>query len=241
MPAGAQYCVGCGAKVARGEAAGDPTHLTERKFVTVMFVDVVGSLGVIRDKDPEDAHELLAAALAVMTEAVHAYGGVVVDRQGDGVMAIFGAPAAQEDHAARACLAALRLHALVRLKRAAEFALRAGLNSGEVAVGSALNDFATDYTATGAVVHIAARLQSEAPANATVMSEHTAALVREVMLTETLGPVLLKGLDTPIALHRLIGPIAEVDRVRQGTQGLFVGRARELSALEAALAEAQLQ
>jgi class 3 adenylate cyclase/tetratricopeptide (TPR) repeat protein len=238
MPAGAQYCVACGARVAGGEAAVDPTHLTERKFVTVMFVDVVGSLGVIRDKDPEDAHELLTAALAVMTEAVHAYGGVIVDRQGDGVMAIFGAPAAQEDHAARACLAALRLHTLVRLRQTAQFALRAGLNSGEVAVGSALNDFATDYTATGAVVHIAARLQSEAPANATVMSEHTAALVRDVMLTELLGQVLLKGLDTPIALHRLIGPIAEVERVRRGTQGLFVGRATELSALEAALAEA---
>ena len=99
---GAKYCAECGARIVGAVAASAPPRLVERKFVTVVFIDMVGSLSIIRDKDPEDAHELLESAMAVMTEAVHAYGGVVADRLGDGIMAIFGAPVSQDDHATRA-------------------------------------------------------------------------------------------------------------------------------------------
>ncbi len=200
---------------------------------------MVGSLSVIRDKDPEDAHEVLTAALEVMTEAVHAYGGVVADRQGDGIMAIFGAPAAQDDHATRACYAALRLHSLVARTLAARIALRVGMNSGEVAVGSALNDFAIDYTATGAVVHIAARLQGLAAPNSTVMTAQTAALVRDAMLTEPIGRSVLEGLAAPLDLHRLVGPMT-TERYRSPgrMRRAFVGRVAALAALDEALAAA---
>jgi len=222
--------------VTAGPIEGARSRLTERKFVTVMFIDMVGSLSVIRDKDPEDAHAVLASALEVMTQAVHAHGGVVVDRTGDGIMAIFGAPTAQEDHATRACHAALRLHRLVAHTLADRIALRVGMNSGEVAVGSASSDFSIDYTATGAVVHIAARLQGIAPSNATVMTAQTAALVRDEMLTEPLGRQSLKGLADPIELHRLVGPASAGDRTPRPMQREFVGRAAELGFLDEALA-----
>lgn len=238
IPAGAKYCVECGAKVVSHVAAAGSPQLTERKFVTVVFIDMVGSLSVIGDKDPEDAHEVLTTALGVMTQAVHAYGGVVLDRQGDGIMAIFGAPVSQEDHASRACYAALRLHALVARTLPAGIALRVGMNSGEVAVGSALNDFAAGYTATGAVVHIAARLQSIAAPNATVMTEQTRALVRDVMQTESIGHSEIRGLAVALELYRLIGPITERDRSPALSRRPFVGRARALAALDDALAAA---
>ena len=212
IPPGAQYCFVCGARVAVSSTPSAPPQLAERKFVTVVFIDMVGSLSAIQDKDPEDAHEVLASALGVMTQAVHAYGGVVTERQGDGIMAVFGAPAALEDHAARACHAALRLHSMVQHDLAGRFSIRIGMNSGEVAVGSALSDFANDYTATGAVVHIAARLQSLAAPNSTVMTAQTAALVRETMRTESIWASVLKGLETPVEIHRLVGPLGRHTR-----------------------------
>ncbi len=236
---GAKYCAECGARVVGAAAASAPPHLVERKFVTVVFIDMVGSLGIIRDKDPEDAHELLESAMAVMTDAVHAYGGVVADRLGDGIMAIFGAPVSQDDHATRACQAALRLHDLVERRLAARVALRVGMNSGDVAIGSALNDFAANYTATGAVVHIAARLEGMAAPNTTVMTAQTAALVRDVMRTEAIGRLTLKGLESPLDVHRLIGPIAGRDRsAPQPAGSAFLGRAAALAVLDQALAAA---
>ena len=236
---GAKYCAECGARIVGAVAASAPPRLVERKFVTVVFIDMVGSLSIIRDKDPEDAHELLESAMAVMSEAVHAYGGVVADRLGDGIMAIFGAPVSQDDHATRACHAALRLHFLVERSLGSRIALRVGMNSGEVAVGSALNDFAANYTATGAVVHIAARLQGMAAPNATVMTAQTAALVRDVMRTEAIGRLTLKGLEAPLDVHRLIGPIAGRDRFSPEPAGsAFLGRAAALAVLDQALAAA---
>ena len=239
VASGAKFCAECGARVVGAAPASAPPHLVERKFVTVVFIDMVGSLGIIRDKDPEDAHELLESAMAVMAEAVHAYGGVVADRLGDGVMAIFGAPVSQDDHATRACQAALRLHDLVERRLAARVALRVGMNSGEVAIGSALNDFAANYTATGAVVHIAARLQAVAAPNTTVMAARTAALVRDVMQTEPIGQLTLKGLDAPLDVHRLVGPIAGRDRSAPPPAGnTFLGRDAALAVLDQALASA---
>jgi len=238
IPPGAQYCFVCGARVAVAGTPAAPPQLAERKFVTVVFIDMVGSLSAIQDKDPEDAHEVLASALGVMTQAVHAYGGVVTERQGDGIMAVFGAPAALEDHATRACHSALRLHSMVQHDLAGRFSIRIGMNSGEVAVGSALSDFANDYTATGAVVHIAARLQSLAAPNSTVMTAQTAALVRETMRTESIGVSVLKGLETPVEIHRLVGPLGRQDPSSTQIPAAFVGREVPLAQMEDILAAA---
>lgn len=238
IPLGAQYCFVCGARVTVDPTPPPPPQLAERKFVTVVFIDMVGSLSAIQDKDPEDAHEVLASALSVMTQAVHAYGGVVTERQGDGIMAVFGAPAALEDHATRACYAALRLHSMVQQELAARISIRIGMNSGEVAVGSALSDFANDYTATGAVVHIAARLQSLAAPNSTVMTAQTAALVRDAMRTESIGASVLKGLERPVDIHRLIGPVSRQDPSSTQMPSAFVGRDASLAQMEDMLAAA---
>ena len=239
VPGGARYCIRCGARVAGDAPTPAPPSLTERKFVSIMFIDMVGSLDAIRDKDPEDAHELLSSAMSVMRRAVHAYGGVVAETRGDGILAIFGAPQAQEDHAVRACHAALWLQSLLAHGLADRIALRVGINSGEVAVGSVPNDFTSDYTATGAVVHIAARVQAVAQPNETVLTADTAALVREVMRTGSLGPRTVKGLDAPIELHRLVGLRTAHDAAPPHASRRFVGRTAELAELDAAFAAAR--
>lgn len=214
-----------------------PVNVTERKFVTVLFIDMVGSLSLIRDKDPEDARDVLALALGIMTHAVQAYGGVVTETQGDGLMAIFGAPAAQDDHAVRACNAALRAHSVVAQGLAVPISLRIGMNSGEVVVGLALDELANAYTATGAVVHIAARVQNAAPPDTTLLTEQTAALLKDVMQVEPIGSAVLKGLPDPVSLFRLVGPI-ERHRMAGNLPTSFVGRAGPLAALHGALERA---
>lgn len=236
---GARFCIGCGAKVVASSASAHPPQLTERKFVTIVFIDMVGSLSAIRDKDPEDAHEVLTSAMGLMAQAVRAFGGVVAETAGDGIMALFGAPAAQEDHALRACFAALRLHSLVAQSMSDQLSLRVGINSGEVAVGTTPNDFSSDYTATGAVVHIAARLQAFAKPNETVLTEQTATLVRDAMMTDPIGPFTLKGLTESILLHRLVAPRPSAFRQRSTDPRVFVGRASEIDALDTAVAAAR--
>jgi class 3 adenylate cyclase len=137
----------------------------ERKQVTVLFADVKGSMELLAERDPEEAHALLDPVLEHMMEAVHRYEGTVNQVMGDGIMALFGAPLAQEDHAVRACYAALRMQESVR--RHAEDARRAtgipiqirvGLNSGEVVVREVGSDLRMDYSAVGQTVHLAARM-----------------------------------------------------------------------------------
>ena len=136
----------------------------ERKQVTVLFADLKGSMELLADRDPEDARELLDPVLEHMMEAVHRYEGTVNQVMGDGIMALFGAPIAHEDHAVRACYAALRMQESV--KRYAEgvrrtegipIQIRVGLNSGEVVVRSISSDLHMDYTAVGQTTHLAAR------------------------------------------------------------------------------------
>ena len=237
-PATAVFCANCGARLAARSAKDSAPRLSERKFVTIAFIDMVGSLSAIQDKDPEDAHELLESAMRTMSEAVHAYGGVVLDRQGDGILAIFGAPAAQDDHAVRACQAALRLGSIVAAQREPAFEFRIGMTSGEVAIGSASSDFSLDYTVTGAVVHIAARLQGLAAINSAVMSAETAALVQDRMVTAPMGQKLLKGLPAPLEIHALVGPVGDRPAAGGGALRPFVGRGAVLERLESAQAAA---
>ncbi|MGH7288890.1 MAG: adenylate/guanylate cyclase domain-containing protein [Myxococcota bacterium] len=138
----------------------------ERKQVTVLFADVKGSMELAGQVDPEEWHRLLDRFFQLLSDGVHRFEGTVNQYTGDGIMALFGAPIAHEDHAQRACYAALALQRELRafgnelrLSRAIDFAVRVGLHSGEVVVGKIGDDLRMDYTAQGAVVGLAARLQ----------------------------------------------------------------------------------
>ena len=141
----------------------------ERKQVTVLFADLKGSMELLADRDPEEARKILDPVLERMMEAVHRYEGTVNQVMGDGIMALFGAPLAHEDHAVRACYAALRMQERmkryaeeVRRSHAAVVKIRVGLNSGEVVVRAIGSDLHMDYTAVGQTTHLAARMEQMA-------------------------------------------------------------------------------
>lgn len=246
VPRQARFCAGCGAALAPvaapAIARAPSAQPSERKLVTVMFVDMIGSLASIRDADPEEAHELFSRVLGAMTDAVHSCGGTVVRTLGDGLMVLFGAPAAREDHAIGACHAALRIiDAVGRIRSPlATPNVRIGLHSGLVVVGPSANDIGVDYDAVGVAVHIAARLQQTAAPGRAVMTAATRDLVAHEMLTASLGPKLLKGLDEPVEVFELHGIARQRGADGQETAGTFVGRASELAELAGALRSAQL-
>jgi class 3 adenylate cyclase/tetratricopeptide (TPR) repeat protein len=216
----------------------------ERKQVTVLFADLKGSMELLADRDPEEAREFLDAVLELMMEAVHEYDGTVNQVMGDGVMALFGAPVACEDHAVRACYAALRMQEWV--KRYAEEAqrkagvpiqIRVGLNSGEVVVRSITNDLHMDYTAVGHTTHLAARMEQMAMAGSILMSTETLRLAEGFVQVKPLGAVAVKGLAEPVEAHELVGAGAARTRLQVSlTRGLsrFVGRAAEMETLQRA-------
>jgi class 3 adenylate cyclase len=143
-----------------------PTLEGERKQVTVLFADLKDSTELIRGLDPEAAQQLLDPAIHCMMDAVHRFEGTVNQVLGDGIMALFGAPIAHEDHALRACYAALAMQAAmrtateeVRRTRGLELRMRVGLNSGEVVVRAIGNDLPMDYSAVGETTHLAARME----------------------------------------------------------------------------------
>src|ERR1700686_4739548 len=155
----------------------------ERKQITVLFADIKGSMEVITDRDLEDAQKLLHAVVERMIEAVNRYEGTVNSVLGDGIMALFGAPLAHEDHAVRACYAALRMQDLmrqyteqVRRSAGASMAIRIGLNSGEVVVRSIGSDLHMDYSAVGQTTHLAARMEQMATPGSVLTSAGTLSL-----------------------------------------------------------------
>src|SRR5438309_202630 len=152
----------------------------ERKQVTVLFADLKGSMELLADRDPEEARKILDPILERMMEAVHRYEGTVNQVMGDGIMALFGAPLAHEDHAVRACYAALRMQETVkrwademRRSQGIPIQIRVGLNSGEVVVGAIRNDLHMDYTAVGQTTHLAARMEQMAAAGSILMAADT--------------------------------------------------------------------
>jgi class 3 adenylate cyclase len=153
----------------------------ERKQVTVLFADLKGSMELLADRDPEEARKFLDPVLERMMEAVHRYEGTVNQVMGDGIMALFGAPLAHEDHAVRACYAALDMQAVIR-QYADEvrsthgiggLAIRVGLNSGEVVVRAIGSDLRMDYTAVGQTTHLAARMEQLAKPDTTLLTADT--------------------------------------------------------------------
>jgi class 3 adenylate cyclase/tetratricopeptide (TPR) repeat protein len=270
LPAGSKFCNKCGTAV--GSPTADqprfaspesytPKHLAEkiltskttlegeRKQVTVLFADLKGSMELLADRDPEEARKLLDPVLEHMMEAVHRYEGTVNQVMGDGIMALFGAPLAHEDHAVRACYAALRMQETVK-KYADEVrkvegilvGIRVGLNSGEVVVRSIGSDLRMDYSAIGQTTHLAARMEQLADPGSILLAPHTLMLAEGFVQVRPLGPTTVKGLPAPIEVYELAGLTAVRSRLQAATsRGLsrFVGRDLEFAQLLRALDEAQ--
>jgi class 3 adenylate cyclase len=184
----------------------------ERKQVTVLFADLKGSMALLADWDPEDARQLLDPVLTLMMDAVHRYEGTVNQVMGAGIMALFGAPIAHEDHAVRACYAALRMQAAVK-QYAAEVQrshgvpvqIRVGLNTGEVVVRAIGRDLRTDPTAVGQTTHLAARKEQLAMPGSILITADVLPLVEGYVLVTLLGPVTVKGLRVPAEAARIAG------------------------------------
>jgi len=217
----------------------------ERKSVTVLFVDIQGSLALSDAVDPELWHRILDRFFGLLSETIHRYEGTINQYTGDGVMALFGAPIAHEDHAVRACRAALELVDItrdyateLRLSEGLNVAMRFGLNSGEVVVGRIGDDLRMDYTAQGATVGLAARMEAIAEPGRAYLTRNTARLVDDYFDLRDLGETQVKGISEPVRVYELLGSGAAILRLeRSQARGLsgFVGREPELAQLDAAL------
>jgi class 3 adenylate cyclase len=216
----------------------------ERKQVTVLFADLKGSMELLADRDPEEARKILDPVLERMMQAVHRYEGTVNQVMGDGIMALFGAPLAHEDHAIRACYASLQMQESV--KRYADEARRAhgvnvqirvGLNSGEVVVRAIGSDLHMDYTAVGQTTHLAARMEQLASPGNILLTSATLDLVEGYVAVKSLGAVPLKGIADAVEVYEVTGAGPARTRLQAAVRrGLtrFVGRDGELEQLRRA-------
>jgi class 3 adenylate cyclase/tetratricopeptide (TPR) repeat protein len=221
----------------------------ERKQVTVLFADIVGSLRIIADRDPEEAQKLLDPVLDHMLEAVHHYEGMVNRVMGDGIMALFGAPLAHEDHAVRACYAALRMQQTItryaeeiRRVHGVPITIRVGINSGEIVVSSINNDLYMDYTVVGQTAHLASRMEQMAMPGSVLAAADTIRLVEGYVEAKSLGEMTIKGLDHPVEVFEITEGGVERTRLQAAaSRGLtpFVGRELEVLQLTQALDHAR--
>jgi class 3 adenylate cyclase/tetratricopeptide (TPR) repeat protein len=266
----ANFCFACGRPVQNASAppprvraelrAYTPQHLIdkiltsratlqgERKQVTVLFADVKGSMELAEQLDPEEWHRIMDRFFAILTDGVHRFEGTVNQFTGDGIMALFGAPIAHEDHAQRACHAALVLRDALRgyahqlrRERGLDFAVRIGLNSGAVVVGRIGDDLRMDYTAQGHTVGLASRMEQLAEAGGVYVTEHTAALAAGFFRLDDLGLFTVKGVREPLRVHALQGTgelRTRFDLSRARGLSRFVGRTAESALLEEALGDA---
>ena len=271
-PPGFAFCGKCGASLTSQPPAPVPASLTphpqppltytpphlsdkilasraalegERKQVTVLFADLKGSMELLADRHLEEARQLLDPVLERMMDAVHGYEGTVNQVMGDGIMALFGAPLAHEDHAVRACYAALRMQDAItsyaeelRQRQGLDVQIRVGLNSGAVVVRSIGSDLHMDYTAVGQTTHLAARMEQLARPGTTLLTGDTLRLVEGYVEVNPLGPVPVKGLQKPIEVYELRRAGAMRSRLQASVaRGLtrFVGREGELDQLHQAM------
>jgi len=216
----------------------------ERKLVTVLFTDVANYTSISEKLDPEEVHQIMDGCFKILMGEIHRYEGTIDKFTGDGVMALFGAPVAHEDHAQRACHASLAIQkAMVEYGKklekeyGVEFKIRVGLNSGPVVVGSVGNDLRMDYTAIGDTTNLASRMESMAQPGTVLVSADTHRMTRDYFNYESLGEVSLKGKEEPVAAFRLIEASQVETRIGASVaRGLtkFVGRKRELETLKEA-------
>jgi class 3 adenylate cyclase/tetratricopeptide (TPR) repeat protein len=260
---GAKFCRNCGQLINHAAAAAQatvsggpspetyvPKHLAEkilasrqflegeRKQVTVLFADIRGSTSLLEGLDPEEAQKLIDPVLRVMMDAVHRYEGTVNQVLGDGIMALFGAPLAHEDHAIRACYASLFMQEEMRryrrkLGQSEELGLQIGigLNSGEVVVRSISNDLNVDYSALGHTTHMAARMQEVAAGGTTLMTASTLRQVEGFVQVKSVGAVQVKGVSRPVEAFEVVAATAARTRVQAAAvRGLtpLVGRRSEI-------------
>jgi class 3 adenylate cyclase/tetratricopeptide (TPR) repeat protein len=265
-----KFCGECGARLESGASSRQlpspdtytPKHLAEkiltsktalegeRKQVTVLFADLKGSMELLADRDPEEARKLLDSVVALMMEAVHHFEGMVNEVRGDGIMALFGAPLAHEDHAIRACYAALRMQEAVkrhadevRRREGLLVQIRVGINSGEVVVRSMGSDLRMEYSAVARTTHMAARMEQLAAPGTIQITGDTLRLVEDFVQVTALGPVPVKGLVEPVELFELVGAGAARTRFQVAARrGLtrFVGRSAEMEQIRDALDRAGL-
>ena len=210
----------------------------ERKEVTVLFADIRGSTRLLEGLDPEDAQKIIDPVLRVMMDAVHRYEGTVNQVLGDGIMALFGAPLAHEDHALRACYAALSMQDEMRRHRErlgqpeeSGLQIGIGMNSGEVVVRSIDNDLNIEYSALGHTTHLAARMEELASAGAIIMTATTLREVEGFVEVKPLGAVQAKGVTRGVEAYELTGTTAARTRVQaRAARGLtpLVGRQSEV-------------
>ena len=261
-PAGATFCGACGSRLAATAPAPSPRSYTpdyltrrilttrgamegERKQVTVLFVDVQGSVGLSDELDPEDLHDVMEGLFRIAADAVHRFEGTVNQYTGDGIMALFGAPIAHEDHAQHACFSALDLNeevqrysAQLQQARGISFAIRTGLSSGEVVVGKIGDDLRMDYTAQGFTVGLAARVQGLAEPGRILMTSPTARLAAGFVSVREVGHFPIKGVREPVEVFELLGPgpvRTRLELARSRGFSPFVGREAELDVLDRAL------
>lgn len=270
-PPGSRFCGQCAAQLSASATnpssprfespqAYTPKHLAEkiltsrsalegeRKQVTVLFADLKGSMELLGDRDPEEARKLIDPVIDQIMDAVHRYEGTVNHVMGDGIMAIFGAPLAHEDHAVRACYAALAMQSSIRsysskIRRShgIEIELRIGLNSGEVVVGAIGNDLHMEYSAVGQTTHLAARMEQLATPGTVRLTAHTLGFAEGFIHVAPLGPIPVRGLTEPVDVYELKGVSGLRTRMQAAAaRGLtrFVGRQAELEVLGQALRRA---
>jgi class 3 adenylate cyclase len=221
----------------------------ERKQVTVLFADVKGSMDLAEQVGAEDWHRLMDRFFQILADGVHRFEGTVNQYTGDGIMALFGAPIAHEDHARRACYAALHLQESLRryanelrLRQGLSFSVRLGINSGEVIIGTIGDDLRMDYTAQGHTVGLAARMEQIAEPGKVYLTAHTAALVQGYFALADLGEMEIKGVQGALHVFELQGlgqMRTRLDVSRSRGFSRFVGRGDEMQMLESALARAR--
>ncbi|HZO39496.1 MAG TPA: AAA family ATPase [Methylomirabilota bacterium] len=261
---GSRFCNECGRALTAPRDAPrtyTPQHLAsrilssraaldgERKQVTMLLADLKGSMELLADRDPEEARRLLDSVLERMMEAVSYYEGFINQVMGDGIMALFGAPLAHEDHAIRACYAALRMQEQVgrygddmQRTLGVPIQIRVGLNSGEVVVRAIGSDLHMDYTAVGQTTHLAGRMQQMAKPGSTLLTHATLRLAEGYVRVRSLGPSPIRGLAEELEVFELLGTGPSRTRLQaSAARGLtrFIGRGAELEQLRAALERAR--
>ncbi|MBV8771964.1 MAG: AAA family ATPase [Deltaproteobacteria bacterium] len=254
---GERFCGDCGASLSLAAPASDPDDRTswsglsssgevvdgERKTITALFADIKGSTELVEELDPEEAQAIVDPALKMMIEAVRHYDGYIVQSTGDGIFALFGAPAAHEDHPQRALYAALRIQDGIRrhgdrLRSAgrAPLQIRIGINSGEVVMRSIRTGEAThEYAPIGVTANLAARLQTLANPGSTVIAESTRRLVEGYFALRPLGTSRVKGISEPVNIYEVVGLGPLRTRIQRAAgRGLtrFVGRELEMKTLK---------
>lgn len=265
-PVGSKFCNECGRKLwepVKSEKANEiiydqpasytPKHLAdqilntrcaikgERKLLTVLFADVANYTSMSEKLDPEQVHEIMDGCFKILLDEIHKHEGTINQFAGDGVMALFGAPVAHEDHAQRACHAAFSIQkgvdqygGKVKGDYGIEFKLRLGINSGPVIVGAIGDDLRMDYTAVGDTTNLAARMESLARPGTILISINTRRLVKDYFALKALGEVPVKGKEKPQKVFELIGAGGAATRIEAtAAKGLtrFVGRKNSMAAL----------